>query len=87
MNGEEEIFCDDESRLDMMKRVFRGRMIPLAALFFLLILPQLFNLSYRSMPLGRVLLGVYAVLFVVYLVIFISFAVPFYKFYNNAQRK
>ena len=25
----EEIFCDDASRLDMMKRVFRGRIIPL----------------------------------------------------------
>ena len=30
----EEIFCDDESRLDMMKRVFKGRLIPLIVIFF-----------------------------------------------------
>ena len=29
---QEEIFCDDESRLDMMKRVFKGRIIPLIIL-------------------------------------------------------
>ena len=29
MSQEEEIFCDDESRLDMMNRIFRGRVIPL----------------------------------------------------------
>ena len=40
MDGEEEIFCDDASRLDMMKRVFQGRMIPLFIIFFLLILPN-----------------------------------------------
>ena len=40
--GDEEIFCDDESRIEMMKRVLRGRMLPLACVFFLLILPNLF---------------------------------------------
>lgn len=38
----EEIFCDDSSRLDMMKRVFKGRIIPLIPLFAGVILPQLF---------------------------------------------
>lgn len=33
MNGDEEIFCDDASRLDMIKRVFKGRIIPLICLF------------------------------------------------------
>ena len=33
MNGEEEIFCDNASRLDMMKRVFQGRVIPLIFFF------------------------------------------------------
>lgn len=39
-NENEEIFCDDESRLDMMKRVFRGRIVPLIIIFFGCILPQ-----------------------------------------------
>ena len=34
MDGEEEIFCDDASRADMMRRVFKGRMIPLFIVFF-----------------------------------------------------
>ena len=38
--GQEEIFCDDASRLDLMKRVLRGRMIPLIVMFVLVILPQ-----------------------------------------------
>jgi len=36
----EEIFCDDESRLQMMERVMKGRMVPLLAIFFALLLPQ-----------------------------------------------
>ena len=39
----EEIFCDDASRLDMMKRVFRGKIIPLIILFVSVIIPQLFT--------------------------------------------
>lgn len=31
----EEIFCDDESRLQMMQRVLKGRMLPLLIIFFL----------------------------------------------------
>ena len=36
----EEIFCDDESKFDMMKRVYMGRIIPLIIIFFAIILPQ-----------------------------------------------
>lgn len=38
----EEIFCDDESRLQMMQRVLKGRMLPLLIIFFLVLLPQFF---------------------------------------------
>ena len=34
MNGDEEIFCDNESKLQMMERVLKGRMTPLLILFF-----------------------------------------------------
>ena len=33
-NGQEDIFCDDESRLDMIRRIFGGRIIPLLIIFF-----------------------------------------------------
>ena len=38
--GQEEIFCDDASRLDLMKRVLRGRMIPLIVMLLLPIFPD-----------------------------------------------
>ena len=38
----EEIFCDDASRLDMMKRAYRGKIIPVVLLFALVIISQLF---------------------------------------------
>ena len=37
----EEIFCDEESRFQMMQRVLKGRMLPLLIIFFLILLPQL----------------------------------------------
>ena len=41
MNGEEEeIFSDDESRMDMLDRVFKGRVVILIVLFFTLICPN-----------------------------------------------
>ena len=39
MNGEERIFCDDASRLSMLSRIFRRRMIPLMVIFLLVLLP------------------------------------------------
>lgn len=36
----EEIFCDEESRFQMMQRVMKGRMVPLLVIFFGLLLPQ-----------------------------------------------
>ena len=36
----EEIFCDEESRFQMMQRVIKGRMLSLLILFFTVLLPQ-----------------------------------------------
>lgn len=39
MSGEEEIFNDDESKKDMLLKVFNGRMIPLFIIFALILFP------------------------------------------------
>lgn len=71
MNEEESIFCDDSSRLEMMERIFRGRIIPLLIVFSSIIIPQLFlQFMHGEMVLGGVFLGLLAI----YLWIFISFA-------------
>ena len=43
MNGKEEIFCDNDSKLEMMNRVYKGRILPLLISFFLIAIPQFMN--------------------------------------------
>ena len=40
MDAEEEIFCDDSSRLAMLERVYKARLIPLLVIFSACIIPQ-----------------------------------------------
>ena len=51
----EEIFCDDESRLEMMRRMFLGRYTPLFIILVLLILPNLFLQLHSKEPDARCL--------------------------------
>ena len=79
----DEIFCDDASRLDMMKRVFRGRIIPLIILFALVIIPQLFmnTVGYGG---GSIVQDVLAFTClgaaILYLVLFMITAAQFYQY-------
>lgn len=81
---DEDIFCDDESRFDMMKRVFKGRIVPLIIIFFGVILPQLYTnmngygggwnivqkvLSYTLLAMG-----------IVYVILFGTFTWQFYQY-------
>ena len=82
--GGEEIFCDDESRLDMMKRVFAGRMVPLLILFFLVLIPQLVM---QGLDRNYEFLIVFGILLGIYLVLFAAFAVPFWRYYRAVRRR
>ena len=76
MEGEEEIFCDDQSRLEMMERVYKGRMVPVLVLFCAVLVPQfILNLTvYHNV----VLSAVYAAILVLYQAVFGS-AVRHYR--------
>lgn len=78
----EEIFCDDESRLEMMKRIFQGRVYPLLIIFFALIIPQLFMQTLHSgdhiMPKGISI--AYFLMFFMYMLFFITFGFQFFSF-------
>ena len=83
MNGDEEIFCDDASRLEMMQRVFKGRLIPCLVLFFLLIIPQMI-VQFMN---GVVVLGcIYVALLLAYLGIFIAFAKKYGKYKKKSGK-
>jgi len=82
MNGDEEIFCDDASRLDFMKRVFKGRGVPLLIIFFCIIIPQLF-LQYSIG--NNIFTRIFAVLGIIYLTIFLLFAIQFWKYQKSSK--
>lgn len=79
----EEIFCDEESRFQMMQRVIKGRMLPLLLLFFAVLLPQFINhLFYTHYYLIAVFTGSVLVL---YLVIFGVFFVKYTQYKNSRE--
>lgn len=84
MIGNEEIFCDDDSRLDMMKRVFKGRLVPLIAIFFCIIIPQMSSRWILDEGVSGLFI-VFAILFLVYLAIFVSFAIKYYSFLKRIK--
>lgn len=86
MEGAEEIFCDDASRLDMMKRVFKQRMTPLLCIFFLVIIPQIYIQSHVDMVFNHILMVIFCILFGLYLALFIVFAIQFLKYFKSIHR-
>lgn len=81
--GDEGIFSDDESKLEMVKRIIKGRLLPLLIIFCCIILPQLF-LQFRldGTPSNSLLLF-FIGLFIAYMVIFIHFCI----IYSRLKRR
>nr|WP_295283802.1 DUF2812 domain-containing protein [uncultured Blautia sp.] len=77
MKKEENIFCDDQSRLDMLNRIFRGRIIPLLLIFVTLLVNGVLNMDNTAMTI------VYGVLTGIYTLIFLQFAVKYISFRNR----
>ena len=73
MKENESIFCDDDSRLEMMNRVFKGRLIPLIVIFFCILIPQ----TIAQFSLNNIIFYMFMVLIIIYLVIFINFAIKY----------
>ena len=79
MDGEEEIFNDDSSKMAMMERVYKGRLIPLLITFCLLLIPQ----TIRTLLEGQYVLAVFmGSASIVYFVFFIYCAIH----YNRKKR-
>lgn len=79
MKEEEEIFCDDVSRMDMMKRVFKGRMIPLLIIFFCCIIPNMLLQNQIEGTFHNILTTTFGILFLIYLALFLTFGYQFWK--------
>lgn len=85
MDGDEEIFCDDSSRLDFMKRVFKGRIIPLIIIFFCCIIPQLVLNAHNGNSYDKLFAGIFAVLGILYLAIFLTFAIQYWNYRKSLK--
>jgi len=89
MENEEEIFCDDDSRFDMMKRVFKGRMIPLILIFCFVLAPGLIIDIYNSVVNGANdwdMIVVLSLVTIMYISIFIKFAIKYFNFKKKIGR-
>lgn len=81
----EEIFSDVESKLQMMNRVFRSRMIPIAVIFLLIVLPQLMkkynDVISTEIPtiLDVLLFTIFLTASVIYTTMFVNFAIRYRK--------
>lgn len=75
-DGAEEIFCDDASRLQMMERVFKGRMIPLLIIFLCVLLPGLIRALCSQ---SYVIAALYSALIALYIAIFAASAHYYFK--------
>lgn len=76
-DGNEEIFCDDESKLEMLKRVFMGRVRLLIILFFLILIPNFVMLVLKH---NYILATIYSLIILLYIVLFLKFIIKFMRY-------
>lgn len=68
--GEKEIFSDNESKLEMVDKVFKSRMLPLLIIFFVAFLPQITELDKNVFRTPDVIFAIiYLVLFALYVIL------------------
>ena len=80
MNDEEEIFCDESSRLAMMERVYKGRLVPLLVVFCACLLPQfVLNLANGHYFLAA-LMGCFSF---IYIILFVYCAIHYHRKKNR----
>lgn len=78
----EEIFCDDESRFQMMQRLLKGRMLPLLAIFCVLLLQFLKQLIDAHNYFLATFTGI---VLIVYIVVFATFFAKYYQYTRNRK--
>lgn len=90
--NEEGIFCDNESRFDMLQNLYRKKILPLIVIFFFTIIPQVVIQSTRrsenfsDIVFSRFLCVFFSALFIIYLAIFIRFGLTLWKFKKSIRK-
>lgn len=69
-----ELFSDDESKIDMIKNIFKNKIKPLILLFFAVIIPNLLDINnIRKSLLGSIVYKTLILSAILYVYIFIKF--------------
>ena len=77
MNGDEKIFCDENSKLEMLERVFKKRLLPLLIIFCTIVVPQLIvNIINNEF----IMATIYIVILAVYIFVFVKSGLKYYNF-------
>ena len=86
MSVEEEIFNDDNSKLEMLERIFKGRMIPLFIVFFLyLILQFILPAVFEGTFIAGVVVWLRALL-LVYIIVTVHFCIKYLAYRRRIKR-
>lgn len=98
MDKAEEIFCDDESRLEMLNRVLKGRIKWLIVIFLLNVVNVAVSFGWyverwycygRKVELGPAASALYIswlLILSIYVILFIRFALIYHAFKKKAER-
>lgn len=84
MNSNEEIFCDNESKLQMMKRVYLGRILPILIIFLAIIIPAFIQFAFIEHD--YIFATIYAVFFLVCVSGFIAAGKKYKKLKNDSNK-
>ncbi len=84
MNGDEEIFCDNESKLQMIKRVYLGRMLPILIIFLAVLIPTFIRLVFIEH--NYIFAAIYAAILVLYICIFVATGKKYKKLKNDSNK-
>lgn len=85
MDREEEIFSDNASRIDLLRRVWKWRMMPLFIIFTGCVLPQLHHSFSGDAPLD-VIFVIYCVLALVYIWLILYVGIRLYQMQCELRR-
>ena len=80
---ENHIFCDNESKMDMLKRIIQRRLLPLIVIFLCCFMPQFTNLLHHESPLAYGFL----VFFIILSVLLVYLMARIMGGYNRLKKK
>lgn len=84
MEGKEEIFSDNASRIDLLGRIWKWRMMPLFVIFFGCIMPQIYQSITDRAPMD-IFFWMYFVLLLLYLRLFLHVGVKFFRMKHSLK--